>query len=326
MRMLPCSLVRRSVATVAVATIVAGARPATAAAQGRTAAPLLGMPASARAAALGDAYGAAHEAGRIDAASLFYNPAQLAGAAGTSASISVERYIASATVGSLAVSSNVRGFAVGIGLLALDYPDADEIVPDASGDTGTPTGRRIGAHDVVAGVAIAAGSARARAGAMLEYVHQSLPGASGGSAAVSVGGAGRVASGSWGRLDVTAAVQHLGGDVQTASTAASLPRNWRAGTALEAASFMHARWLVLGELVGPRGVPVTPRAGIEGSWELPGVALAGRAGWAAQSDDAIVDPLTLGAGLRRGTLWLDYAWRQFGALGSTHRFGVRWSR
>src|SRR5215217_1220355 len=76
MRTRPPSLVHRSVTAVAVVAIVAG-MPASAVAQGRTAAPLLRMPASARAAALGDAYGAAHEAGRADAASMFYNPAQL---------------------------------------------------------------------------------------------------------------------------------------------------------------------------------------------------------------------------------------------------------
>jgi hypothetical protein len=76
--------------------------------------------------------------------------------------------------------------------------------------------------------------------------------------------------------------------------------------------------------VGQRDAPVSARVGAEGTWSRDGVGLAARAGWATQPEVSLADPLTLGAGLRRDALWLDYAWRRFGPLGSTHRVGVRW--
>lgn len=294
-------------------------------AQGRSAAPLLVLPASARAAALGDAVVASGGAGR-DAAVLFANPAQLAGLAGTSAALSVERYLASSTLGAFAAAHSIGRVVVGGGVLALDYPDSEEILPDEGGATGTPTGARISAHDLVAGVAVAAGGERLRTGAMVQYVGQSLPGTSGGTAALDVGAAGRVASGGWGRVDVAAAVQHLGGRITTGTTSAPLPRTWRAGASLETPAVAGARWTLLTELVGTRDADLAARAGLEGTWRLAGLELAARGGWAQQPEGALARPLSLGAGLQRQRLWLDYAWRRFGDTGDTHRVGVRWQR
>ena len=289
--------------------------------------PLLGMPASARGSAMGDAYGAAHGAAHgaaFDAASLFSNPAEVAGVPGTSAAFSVERYLASSTVGALAVAQRLRRVAVGVGILALDYPDAEEFVPDASGNVGIATGGSVSAHELVAGLAVAAGGERRRAGAMLRYVDQSLPGARGSAMAVDVGVASRLAHGRWGRMSVAAAVQQLGANLETRSTSAPLPRTWRAGAALEEHPFAHGRWTVLAEVVDRRDAPASPRVGVEGAWLIERLELAARAGWTSQPEATLARPLTLGAGLRHQRLWLDYAWRRFGVLGATHRVGVRW--
>lgn len=295
-------------------------------AQGRTAAPILTLPASARAAALGDAYGASHPAAG-DPASMFYNPAQLAGMPGTAAALSVERYLASSTLVALAAARRVGRVAVGAGAVALDYPETAEIVPDAGGTGGTETGARIGASELAPMLAIATGGPRARVGFATRYVSQTLPGAgTRGGITVDAGAAGEIAHGEWGRLDVSAAIQHAGRALETGTVSAPLPRTWRVGAGLAEHALARGRWSVLGELVGTRDARLAGRGGVEGAWRFGRTELAARGGWAAQPAGALASPLAVGAGLRRERLWLDYAWRRFGVLGSTHRVGVRWHR
>ena len=307
----------------------AALRPPSAGAQGRTAAPLLDMPVSARAAAMGDAFGPGRPSA-ADPAILFHNPSQLAGLPSTAAALSVERYLASSTAGAAAVSTRVGWATIGAGLLALDYPDAAEVVPDAGGSTGAETGARISAHDLVAAVALAASTSRVRGGVMLEHVSQALPGASGGASAFGLGGALVLANGRLGVVQAAAALQHVGGDLEIGSISAPLPRTWRAGVSLTDYPLAGALWEVTTELAGVRQLPVSPRAGVEGTWHVGRHALSARAGWRDQPDGALAQPLTLGAGLGSGLrghrLRLDYAWRRFGALGTTHRLGVRWQR
>ena len=107
---------------------------------------------------------------------------------------------------------------------------------------------------------------------------------------------------------------------------APLPRAWRAGLALEEVPLVRARWTALAEVTGRRDGAARPRAGLEGAWSLGAVALAARAGWTAGASDDLARPLTLGAGVRRGRIWLDYAWRDWAELGATHRVGLRWQR
>ena len=311
-------------ATIVALGLVPGA-VSSAIAQGRTAAPLLAMPASARAAAMGDAYGAPRPSA-FDAASLFHNPAHLAVLSGTAATLSVERYLASSTAGAVAFATRAGRLSVGAGAVALGYPDVAEIVPDAGGVTGTETGAQVSAHDIVAAVAIAGGGARARVGALLEYASQSIAGTSGGAAAAGVGGGARVAAGRWGRLDATAALQHVGGRLENGSTSAPLPRAWRVGASLADHRLARGTWEATAELVQVRDLTASAHAGVEGEWTAGAYALAARAGWVSQPAGAVAEPLTLGAGLRRDRLWIDYAWRRFGAMGSTHRVGVRWQR
>lgn len=303
--------------------------PPAAVAQGRTAAPLLDMPVSARAAAMGDVFGP----GRLPAADpaiLFHNPSQLAGLPSTAATLSVERYLASSTAGAVAVSTRVGWATIGAGVLALDYPDAAEVVPDAGGSTGTETGARISAHDLVAAVAMAAGTSRARGGVLLEHVSQSLPGARGGAPAVGVGGSLTLARGRLGVVQAAAALQHVGRDLEVGAVSAPLPRTWRAGVTVTDYPLAGAVWEVTTELAAVRDLPASPRMGVEGTWYVGPHALSARAGWREHPDGALAQPLTLGAGLGSGRgrhrLRLDYAWRRFGALGATHRLGVRWHR
>lgn len=285
--------------------------------------PLLTVPASARAAALGDAYGAASG----DPATMFYNPAQLAGRQGTAVSASVERYLASSTLVAAAAARHVGSIGIGAGVLGLDYPRTAEIVADPDGTSGTETGASIGATELAPMLAVAAGGARARAGVAIRYVSQTLPGTgNAGGATMDAGLAGEIARGAWGRIDLAGAIQHVGSALETGTTSAPLPRTWRVGASLAEHTLACGRWSVLAELVGMRDAPVAARGGVEGAWALGGIELAARGGWAAQPAGALARPLTVGAGLRRDALWLDYAWRRFGVLGSTHRVGLRWSR
>ena len=76
---------------------------------------------------------------------------------------------------------------------------------------------------------------------MLEYVAQTLPGVTGGGAALDLGVARRVVRGTWGQVDVAGSVQHLGGELQTGAVSSPLPRTWRAGVSLTEHGLARAR-------------------------------------------------------------------------------------
>jgi hypothetical protein len=58
---------------------------------------------------------------------------------------------------------------------------------------------------------------------------------------------------------------------------------------------------------------------------LAGAGLVGRVGWARRPDDVASSPFSFGAGVVIGRLQVDYAYRGFETLGTTHRVGLRWT-
>lgn len=315
-------------ALAAAALLVLATRQAGAQGTGGTAAVLLALPASARAAAMGDAGGAPG----WDAAGFLYNPALVAArdttAPRAAGALSVERYLAGATLAAGAATLRAGPGVVAVGVRTLAYPDAAEIVADAGSPTGgRATGGTVRAHDVAlaAGYALALG--RAQVGAAIGWVGEYLPGASGGTATLDVGAGAELARSSRGTLLATAAVQHLGGDLDTGAGGAPLPRTARLGLALDDVAALGGRWTPVVEATVARGADAVRRAGVEGRWRArSGVGLQARAGYVAGDGDSRQAPLTVGGGLSRGALALDYAWRRFDTLGDTHRVGVRWSR
>ena len=58
---------------------------------------------------------------------------------------------------------------------------------------------------------------------------------------------------------------------------------------------------------------------------IAGAGLVGRVGWASRPEEIHDSPFSFGAGVVIGRLQVDYAYRGFDTLGSTHRLGLRWT-
>jgi len=303
-----------------VALVAAGAAAAAQENGGARSALVLELPSSARAVALGGAFAAV---GGDDAA-LFHNPAQLATLPRRAAALSVQRHVASSTLGALSGAARLRAGVVALGIQTLSYGSVPEVVPDPAtgGERGTLTGGSVSAGEL----AVTAGYARAvgkvRLGLTGTVVHQRVADAGGAAAALGAGAA-------WDPLPWAtrgAAVQHVGRGVRLAGTRAPLPRTVRAGTALRALDRGAHGVLVVAELQQVARDAPRWAGGVEGWWRPRGdVRVAGRAG-AVAGDESAGDPIAVGGSLAARGLALDYAYRGFDALGATHRVAVRWAR
>lgn len=293
---------------------------------GASAATVLELPSSARAMALGDAYTAITG----DDAVLFYNPAGLAAATGTSASFSVQRHVAASTLAAGSVALQLGPGTLGIGVQALDYGSEPEIVPDPEfgGERGIETGAQVGAQDVVLSLGYAASFGSALGGTGVgfaaKYVRQQVAGESGGAPAFDAGVSHRVSD----RLSIGAAVQHVGGDLTLAGASAPLPRTIRFGAALQLPTIGALALQATAEGVKPREGSVLPSAGLEATWRAAnGVQVAARVGGAGKPEEAAGSAVSFGAGIAARTLALDYAYRGYEVVGGgVHRVGVRWHR
>ncbi len=286
---------------------------------------LLTLPASSRALALGEAWGAVAD----DESALFYNPAQLARVRALAVGGSLQNYIASTTLGAFAVAVPLRYGTIGVGLQLLNYGSADEIVPaeGSGGQAGTPTGSTVTAQDMAftLGYGIAFGSRHElRVGAAVKYARQEVASYSGGALAGDIGAAYSLPNG-W---DVSAALQHLGSNLTLASVSAPLPLTWRAAVA---APVMSAGAFTLRPLAEARqvsGAEVTGVLGAEGTLRTgtSGTVLSARAGYAFRGSADARAPFTVGAGITLGRLQVDYAYEGFDLIGgATHRVGVRFA-
>ena len=287
-----------------------------------SAAILLTLPASARALALGEAWGAVAD----DESALFYNPAQLARVRGAAVGGSVQHYVANTTLGAFAFAGQLARGTAAVGVQVLDYGSEEEIV-SAGGSQGTPTGRSVSAQDIAitAGYGIAFGTRGAwRVGTALKLARQRVADLSGSSLAVDLGAAYSSPAG-W---ELSAAVQHLGASLTLAGVSTRLPLTTRLSAASPALRGLFGERFTLralGEAREALGGAVTGVLATEGTWRAPrdGLALTGRAGYAFRGAGDDRRPLTVGAGITLARVTVDYAYEGFDLLGATHRVGVR---
>ncbi|MGZ8412411.1 MAG: hypothetical protein ACXW61_09870 [Gemmatirosa sp.] len=306
------------------ATLLASA-PAAAQEGGRHAALVLALPAAPRAAGLAEAVTAVGG----DETALFYSPAQLATVRRPGASASVERFLATTTLGAAVGAARVAGGTAAVGVRSLAYPDAPEMREYE------PTGRTLtgGELAVTAGWARAVGSVRVGAAATLvrqrvaEASGQALAGDVGVAwtapvAASDAGAATRALAG----VTVAGALQHVGGALSLLGRGSPLPRRARVGVARPIALSPALRLLASADVVQQDGEAVRPAAGAELRWQRGRLALDARAGLRRrlQADEAL-PARTVGAGLGFRAVALDYAYQGYAALGATHRLGVRWA-
>jgi hypothetical protein len=311
----------------ALATLGAIASAASLGAQdgGRHAAVVLALPAAPRAAALAEAVTAVGG----DESALFYSPAQLATVRRAGASASVERFLATTTLGAAVGAARVAGGTAAVGVRSLAYPDAVELREYE------PTGRTLTGGEL----AVSAGWARAlggvRVGAAATLVRQRVAEASGQALAGDLGVAWTAPAAAsdataprraLAGVTIAGAVQHVGGALSLLGRASPLPRRARLGVARPITLSPALRLLASADVVQQDGESVRPAAAAELRWQRGRLALDARAGLRRRlhADEAL-PARTVGAGLGFRAVALDYAYQGYAALGATHRLGVRWA-
>lgn len=276
------------------------------------------MPASTRAVALGGA-GVALVG---DAAALFANPAGLATVRRVALETAYERYLAGTALSVAAMAIRFGRFNWGLGAQALDYGSEPEIIPDTTtgGRRGTPTGALFSAVDVLAATSLVYRHGFLAFGGTAKYARQAI----GGTAADAWAGDLGVALAVFDIMAFGVAVRNLGGDF---GSGARLPRRAAMGLTLNYTDPQGTfRLLTTGEAQWGGGT--TWILGAEGGVVVGGLAgagLVGRVGWARRPDDVASSPFSFGAGVVIGRLQVDYAYRGFETLGTTHRVGLRWT-
>jgi hypothetical protein len=272
---------------------------------------VLRIPASARAAALGDAFAA----GRGSDV-LFYHPAQIGLTTGLS--VSVARYRSAATAASVATSSTLGVITIGAGVQWLDYGSSPSRFPTPPADL-TTSGET--SQSLAATAAAAIRFRGLRWGVAAKYVEERLPDARPNGVAFDVGVAREL-----GRIPVALVAQNLGGHLDDGGTTAPLPRRLVLGAATP-------RWPIhtwfdlsaTAALSWERESRLSPSGGVELTYvPLEGYSVAARVGARrVEGGRRSRRPVTLGAGIGFDRFSLDYAYEEYSGTGGAHRFGVR---
>ena len=275
------------------------------------------IPASTRAVALGGA-GVALVG---DATAVFTNPAALATVRRVAVEAAYERYIGGTALSVAALAMRLGRFNWGLGAHSLDYGSEPEIIPDSAtgGRRGVPTGANFSAADLVAASSLVYRFGFLAFGATAKYARQSIAGGAVDAWAGDLG----MALAVFDLLAFGVAVRNLGGDYGDTH----LPRNTAIGLTLNYTDPQGTfRLLTTGEVQWGEGTSWI--IGAEGGIVVGGMAgagLVGRVGFAHRPDTVTGSPVSFGAGVVIGRLQVDYAYRGFDVLGSTHRVGLRWT-
>ena len=276
---------------------------------------LLGLPASTRARAMGDAY-----VGVPDNDAVFYNPALLAPGSARGASASVERYGSASTLGSLSMAMALPPGGLGVGVQLLDYGAGCPTCLARPGGRETALAERGGttASQLAALLGFGA-SVRSGifAGIAAKYVEQRIGEARDGSAAIDVG----LATG-LGPFFLGLAAQNLGPAFELAGERARLPRRFGLGAAALPIPFGMFDLSAAVSVAHERGRGIRPGAGVEvGYVPLEGYSFIGRVG--ARRTTHGVSPLSLGAAISVDRVAVEYAFQPVNGSGDAHRVGLR---
>lgn len=259
--------------------------------------------------ALGNAYTAVRSPLALE-----YNAAGLAGAPTVAASYQALPVDASA--GAALLAGPVGRATLGLSLRFLDYGDVAVVEPEGTVPVGRPTGATAtgGEVSVLLGGAVAVGPLRL--GLAGRWLRQDVAGLTDDAVALDAGLLLKVAD----NIDVGAAVQHLGPDLE-AGRPAPLPRTLRLGAA--ARHRLAGTNLLVTAEVRQREERRTAGLGVELARRWGDAEAALRLGYESRPDpgDAFA-PLVVGGGLRLGPIGVELAWRALGPLGSTRQLGL----
>lgn len=300
----------KRICTLAIALAIAG--PAWG--QTRATTPLaLQLPASARAAALGNAFALAG----ADADVLFYHPAQIANARGLSGTLAA--YGSSALLLSVAAAAEWWSGGIAIGVQALSYgASAFDEGAYAGGEGGLGEEGPLATSEIVGSAGYARSLFGFRVGLVGKLAELRVAGERDVTAAADAG----IARG-LGPITVALSAQNLGRNPGLDSLDARLPRTVTLGAATPqrpagpfdiALAASISRW---------EDGTVVPGGGAEiAYWPVRGRTFILRIG-GRYVDDSDIRPLTLGAGFIGDRISIDYAFGDFDRGEAAHRVGIR---
>ena len=274
---------------------------------------VLRLPASTRAAALGDAFVTGSGPDLV-----FYNPAQIG--EGTGLATSVARYGSASTLGTLGASTKMGRFGVALGVQWLGYRGGHDAFP---APPGTVVVRGPDPASTLA--ATLAASTRLigfRWGLAAKYLEERLPTDVGSGPAFDLGVAREV-----GRFTLGLAAQNLGPALAVGGREAELPT--RVGLGAGISSVPLGTWFDLvarATVSWERELGVVPAGGLELRYlPVEGWTIAGRVGARRVDRDGrpAPSPLTFGGTLGLDRVELDYAYEPFTGSGGGHRIGLR---
>lgn len=282
--------------------------------EGVSGAQFLRIGAGAEAAALGEACAAIS-----GAQSLFYNPAGLAGVAGTELSLSHVSWIMDTGYSSLAAGRKGLGGAYGLAVNYLSVPSIDKY--DKNGDK---VAGGYSAMDMV----VTAGYARElgaglSAGADLKYLRSKLDSDTASAEAVD---AGLKYAAVPGALDLGFAVQNLGTSLKFSGTGDSLPLNFKLGgrylLGFEDDTDGKKTVALLADVNRLKDAGVYANAGADFTVSYAsGSSFSLRGGYRTNMKDS-GGGSTFGLGVGMQTYRIDYAYSPMGDLGAAHHFSV----
>ncbi len=271
---------------------------------------VLELPANTRALGLGNAY--VLSGNNPDA--IFYNPALLERATGSS--FSIQRYAGAATL--LSASSSINGFGFGVQAFTYAAVSADLLAnPVGFGEIATDNPTAVA--ELITSIGYGAELFGFQIGIGGKWIQQRVGGARAAGLAADLGVAREI-----GFLNVGVAIQHVGPDVTVGAIDLPIPMRLGVGLSTDV------------EQLGPLEVALTTAVfrqhdggimaggGLEVAfWPIAGRTFTGRIGGLHEPHTGKFY-FTFGGAIRLDNVTADYAFQDISPAGSGHRASVRW--
>lgn len=275
---------------------------------------ILELPASTAAQAMGNA--PYLDGGGADA--FFYNPAVLSRARGVAGAL--QRYGTRATLAGFAGAVGWWGGGVGLGLRALSFEATSVSAAIPPGSEGALYGRGPeGVSELAASVGYGRRLGALSVGAAGTLVEDRVGGERDAGAALALG-----ASVDLGPLSVGLAARNLGPDLELGRHRASLPARVDLGVSTRGLRLGPLDLGAAGSLSRLADGETAPALGVElAYWPVVGRTFLVRGG-VRRVPHGPADELSFGAAFEGDDIVLEYAYRGFGGLDGSHRFGIGW--
>lgn len=273
---------------------------------------LLQLPASTRAAALGDAYHLAS----ADNDAIFYHPGLIDDARGIGGSLGL---FDQATLATLSAAGEFWSGGVAFGVQSLSWSAPTRTTGAfARGEAGLGESGAVNASEL----ALSGGYGRSikgfRVGVIGKYIEMRVPGERDVTVAGDIGVARRI-----GFVTAGFSARNLGRSPSLEGEDLELPITLTLGASTQSRAVGPLDLSAAAAVSYREDGTVTPHAGVEVAyWPVSGRTFIGRVG-VRYIEDSDIHPLTLGAGFTGDRIGLDYAFQGYDGVRGVHRMGVR---